>query len=121
MTAIEIVPPMSRSRGTSARQVNRRTTAFRDGSQRLVRLGLFRKAAALRVAAKPRIMSSRSTCGAITVAEHKMHEPSKFGLAHNAEAGKEIALFIRCFLHEARYKAAVALAMMVLLVLESVS
>ena len=37
------------------------------------------------------------------------------GLSRNAETRDEMTSFIRCFLQDARYKAAVALAMMVLL------
>jgi len=57
-------------------------------------------------------MSSRAACGAITVAEDKMHEASKM---RNAGTTKEMTSYIRCFLQYARYKAAAALAMMVLL------
>lgn len=57
-------------------------------------------------------MSSRAACGAITVAEDKMHEASKM---RNAGTTKEMTSYIRCFLQHARYKAAAALAMMVLL------
>jgi len=57
-------------------------------------------------------MSSRAACGAITVAEDKMHEASKM---RNAGTTKEMTSYIRCFLQHARYKAGAALAMMVLL------
>ena len=60
-------------------------------------------------------MSSRAARRAITVAEDKMHEASKARLARNAETRKEMTSFIRCFLQDARYKAAVALGTMVLL------
>jgi len=55
-------------------------------------------------------MSSRQARRAITVAEDKMHEGSR-----NAGTTKEMTSYIRCFLQHARYKAAAALAMMVLL------
>ena len=57
-------------------------------------------------------MSSRAACGAITVAEDKMHEASKM---RNAGTTKEMTSYIRCFLQHARYKAGAALAVMVLL------
>ena len=75
----------------------------------------------LKVAVKPRIMSSRSSRRAITIAEDKMHDGSKMALSRNAGTTREMTSYVRCFLKHTRYKAAGPFAMMVLLVLESIS